>query len=895
MLTTRRFSLSTNLRHRWLGLASVAILSGCASSSQMPDNALEVAPENKALFAHRYTESLPSVGWNRLEYIRELTAQGKGKEAISLLEPMVASNDMGSTGLNAAGSNGSPEAAYEMGRIYSDGLGNIPRDPARAAQYFRMAVPYDYSGLDNASLYLGRLYRVGDGVEKNPTLAWNLFQQAIEHDGNPSARVELAQMQLAGEGVPQDIAAARSQLEQAADLEEEPRALLMLAENHAAGGQFEESPAQSRGYAERYVQAMSPRANAGDVGAMLNLARLHAADGLLPNPVRQEKWLTQAADSGDPEAMAAAGRFSIEHADPDRGIDLLTRAAEAGNADAAYWLGDAYLGQGEVQADPEKAEQWLSRAAQQEHLDAIRTLGSAYIDGDTLPQNISQGVQLLERAAQQQDTYAMAQLGGMYLEGEQVQRRPGVGIDYLQQASDQGYPYATARLGEAYLSGDAVPADPVRAIGLLKRAAQAEQSGAARILGVAYLDEQGVEFDPAEAKRWLELAIEQDSTDTTSRTRLGQALLENRVPGAPGRGIELLEESANMDDAYAMVVLGRAYRNGTGVAPDLRRSTQWLQRADRLGHPSAREALARTYRASGERGDIDALTRAAQMGEVPAMSDLGQMYLHGNGVRVDYAQAQRWLTQAANAGDMAAKADLGEMLLKGLGGSSNPQRGADLLAQAANAGRAYAGVTLGEAYLNGTGVPVNAERGVQYLEQAARQGNDNAQRLLGMSYLEGNGVTQDPDQAIDWLTQAADNGNVSAKSTLGAAYLEGENGVAQDVSKGEQLLTSAADAGHAGAQAALGRAYLSGDILPANASRGTDLLVRAARQGHQSARVSLAQAYLQTKGVEFVDRQQAIAWLNNVMESDDSDSIETLKDLLEDPEVAASIENGPST
>ncbi|MED5501299.1 MAG: tetratricopeptide repeat protein, partial [Pseudomonadota bacterium] len=167
-------------------LVSAIMLTACAG--QGTQDMQTVAAQDRALFAHRYVESMPSTDWNRMEYIRNLQAEGQSLKAIELLKPMARTH---------------PEALYELARIYDDGAG-VPRDPELAVHYYRQAVPYEFSGLDNASLKLGRLYLAGDGVKRDPALAWNLFQQAIDHDGNPSARIEVAEMQLAGEGVPRD-------------------------------------------------------------------------------------------------------------------------------------------------------------------------------------------------------------------------------------------------------------------------------------------------------------------------------------------------------------------------------------------------------------------------------------------------------------------------------------------------------------------------------------------------------------------------------------------------------------------------------------------------------------------------------------------------------------------
>ena len=58
--------------------------------------------------------------------------------------------------------------------------------------------------------------------------------------------------------------------------------------------------------------------------------------------------MTRAAESGDPQALAAAGHLLLDRQDPSEGLSMLERAAQTGNVDAADWLGQAYLGEGQV-------------------------------------------------------------------------------------------------------------------------------------------------------------------------------------------------------------------------------------------------------------------------------------------------------------------------------------------------------------------------------------------------------------------------------------------------------------------------------------------------------------------------------------------------------------------
>jgi len=105
--------------------------------------------------------------------------------------------------------------------------------------------------------------------------------------------------------------------------------------------------------------------------------------------------------------------------------------AEAGDADAAFNLGQAYrLGRG-VPINLAAAQTWLLRAAGKDHLDAQTTLGLLLFDSG-------------DRAG---------------------------GLRWLKAAADRGDPRALLVYGTALFNGDDVPRDPVLAYALVSRAA----------------------------------------------------------------------------------------------------------------------------------------------------------------------------------------------------------------------------------------------------------------------------------------------------------------------------------------------------------------------------------------------------------------------------------------
>ena len=100
--------------------------------------------------------------------------------------------------------------------------------------------------------------------------------------------------------------------------------------------------------------------------------------------------------------------------------------ANAGDADAQWFLGYAYdIGQG-VPQDSTQAVAWYRKAAEQGDALAQTLLGLAYDKGQGVPQDYTQAVAWYRKAAEQGDAYAQNSLGGMYRLGQ------GVPQDYVE-------------------------------------------------------------------------------------------------------------------------------------------------------------------------------------------------------------------------------------------------------------------------------------------------------------------------------------------------------------------------------------------------------------------------------------------------------------------------------
>lgn len=145
---------------------------------------------------------------------------------------------------------------------------------------------------------------------------------------------------------------------------------------------------------------------------------------------------------------------------------------------------------------------------------------------------------------------------------------------------------------------------------------------------------------------------------------------------------------------------------------------------------------------------------------------LGQLYLHGQGLEQDPAAALDWFEQAAAQGLARAQYQSARMYQSGQGTSANPGKARQRFEQAARQGHREAQLALGLLYLNGDGVAANAGKARDWLLRAARQGSAGAQYQLGELYAQGFGVPADAAAAYVWLSLAQQNGESRAGARL---------------------------------------------------------------------------------------------------------------------------------
>jgi len=266
--------------------------------------------------------------------------------------------------------------------------------------------------------------------------------------------------------------------------------------------------------------------------------------------------------------------------------------------------------------------------------------------------------------------------------------------------------------------------------------------------------------------------------------------------------------------------------------------------------------------------DFNIILQKAEQGNAMAQSNLAYMYIEGNGVPQNYAQAVYWFRKAAEQGNEDAQCLLAEMLMRGEGIPCDTVQAAHWFRKAAEQGNAMAQYNLGVMCEFGDGVPQNYAQALDWYRKAAEQGFAMAQTNLGDMYELGKGLPIDYAQAIFWYRKAAEQGVAMAQSNLAYMYVKG-NGVPQNYTQALYWYRKAAEQGFAMAQSNLAYMYIEGKGVSKDYAMAAYWYRKAAEQGNAEAQYNLGYMYNIGQGLP-IDYEQAIFWYHKAAEQGDT-------------------------
>jgi len=323
--------------------------------------------------------------------------------------------------------------------------------------------------------------------------------------------------------------------------------------------------------------------------------------GLLPLAL----MLVAPVQAGTEEGIAA-----FEAGDYERAYRELEPEAEAGDAEAQYYLGGMYWQGNGIEKDLQQARNWMEKAGRAGHVGAALELGYMYSNGIGIDVDKERAARLYREAADAGDPVAQRNLGLMYKEGEGVEKNYEQAAIWFREAARQGDAIAAEKLGIAYYQGEGVRQDYEEAFQWFSQAARENRYWAQRRLAIMYDNGEGVEKDSRKAVEWYKKSIKHGNPDDKF---LLAEIYRTTDLGSKKESLDLYRQAALQGDMFSQIHYGMYLMNGWGTDGEEVKDVSWtldiegyawtLVAYERTGDPSAKNAM-EVFKAGLTRDDI---------------------------------------------------------------------------------------------------------------------------------------------------------------------------------------------------------------------------------------------------------------------------------------------------
>ena len=238
---------------------------------------------------------------------------------------------------------------------------------------------------------------------------------------------------------------------------------------------------------------------------------------------------------------------------------LTLLAAAGGEDDVAAGLVDFRQGH-----FAEALQDW-QRAADAGDANGALYIGVLYDTGLGVRQNYRHAMEWYKRAAEAGNAVAAFNVGVLYDAGLAVVKDPGQAATWYAFAAKRDFPRAAYNLAMLYESGTGVRRDKARAMALYRQAASLGVSAARDHL--------------AALGQKVAVAPHRETVDPMQDFAKAQQMITSRSPQDVAHAATVLRASADRHNALAEYDLGYCYEHGLGLPRDLPQAIAWYRRA----------------------------------------------------------------------------------------------------------------------------------------------------------------------------------------------------------------------------------------------------------------------------------------------------------------------------
>ena len=218
--------------------------------------------------------------------------------------------------------------------------------------------------------------------------------------------------------------------------------------------------------------------------------------------LQEAKMIYQKAMNCNSDAQLELGKFYKFIGHDDWAFVWYEAAANQGNIDAIYWLGNYYYDGIVVEEDWEKTFKCYKEAALKGHADAMNNYADMYFRGEYVEKDDKRAYELFSIAAERGVAESMYTLGYMYENGVGTEKDLAKSKYWFTQSALAGDVFAANRLGhEAFQN-----AQGEEAIRWYQMAADKQDVDGEFNLGFCYESGMGTPINMKKAKYWYQRA-----------------------------------------------------------------------------------------------------------------------------------------------------------------------------------------------------------------------------------------------------------------------------------------------------------------------------------------------------------------------------------------------------
>ena len=594
-----------------------------------------------------------------------------------------------------------------------------------------------------ADYYLGRMYLYGYGQLRNPDVAVRYFTKSAQKGYLPAVQV-MAKYTLLHDKSPEQ---AVKWYKKAAD-QGDVQAQLFLAAAYLYGLGVKKNDDTASHY---YIDA----AKNGSALAQFALAENFMTSRNLGNKKLGLIWLSKSAASGNPKALTKLGTLystgTLVPKNTDKGIDLLTQAAQQNDPLAMVALGNLALSQG----DTSQGLEWLDKAAEHANPEVYLQLAHVYLQDKSPLYDADKGFLWTQKAADAGDLPAKKELSGLYLKGIGTPENKELADKWLKQAAQK---------------------DKEKTLPLAQAALWLSNGRTDRLEEIDY------QMDG------LVSSWQNPSTWRTNRYNQAPKILQVTRQDIFKPHFDLRQPNEIPITSYYDALVGTNYQLPTNqwtypLYP-LNPQIESLERVN--SRVLAKQDLPAPYLdASYFTTDVD-----------PKTAEIMDLWTAGWEEQANYSAAFNQMYFRAILGDPQAQFEIGQMFQYGVGIAQSDPAATVFYQNAAEQGHLAAEYNLGILYLEHAKESGDYQTAINWLTDSAFKGNPNAQYVLARILDEGRigvdgkqSIQADHDRALSMLYLSAENGYGQAQYEL-AEYLahQGTQGLAFDLKHNQTAL-----------------------------------------------------------------------------------------------------------